>query len=85
MSPHFGSETDEYVALAMRNAEIETLEDGSLYAEIQGFEGVWAEGEDVPSVREELREVLSEWLGFRLSRNLVVPKVGGSRRAAFED
>lgn len=68
--------TDDYVGLAMRNAEFETLEDGGLYAEIPGFRGVWAVGGNAAAVREELREVLREWMEFGNSKNLDVPKIG---------
>ena len=67
----------EYIELAMKKAEFETLEDGTFYAEIPGFRGVWAEGETLPEVREELREVLQEWVEFRLPKDLEIPKVGG--------
>jgi predicted RNase H-like HicB family nuclease len=67
----------EYIEMAMQNAGFETLEDGTIYAEIPGFQGVWAEGETIPEVREELREVLQEWVEFRLLKDLSIPRVGG--------
>ena len=66
----------EYIELAMKKATFETLEDGTIYAEIPGFRGVWANGEAIPEAREELREVLQEWVEFRLLRDLDIPKVG---------
>lgn len=67
----------EYIQLAMQEAEFETLDDGTIYAEIPSFRGVWADGEDIPEVCEELREVLQEWVELRLAMNLDIPKVGG--------
>jgi predicted RNase H-like HicB family nuclease len=67
----------EYIELAMKKAEFETLEDGTFYAEIPGLRGVWAEGETIPEVREELREVLQEWVEFRLPKDLEIPRVRG--------
>ena len=67
----------EYIELAMEKAEFETLEDGAIYAEIPGFRGVWAEGETIPEVRKELREVLQEWVELRLPKDLDIPKVDG--------
>jgi len=65
----------EYVDSALNHASFEELEDGTLYAEIPGFKGVWASGEDVPEVREELREVLQDWIEFRTRRDLELPTV----------
>jgi predicted RNase H-like HicB family nuclease len=38
------------------------LEDGTWFAEIPGFEGVWANSKTVENCRNELIEVLEEWL-----------------------
>ena len=67
----------EYIEMAMREATFENLEDGTIYAEIPGFRGVWANGETIPEVREELREALQEWIEFRLPKDLDIPRVGG--------
>jgi len=45
-------------------------EDGSYYGEIPGFDGVYANSATLEACREELREVLEEWILFRVSRNL---------------
>lgn len=65
----------EYMDSAMSQASFEELEDGTLYAEIPGFRGVWASGEDVPAASEELREVLRDWIGLRTTRGLEIPTV----------
>lgn len=68
----------EYVQGAMRKAKYEILEDdGSFYGEIPGFQGVWANAAALEECREELREVLEEWLLLRISRNMPVPAVDG--------
>ncbi len=67
----------EYLDMAMQVATYEILEDGTVYGEIPGFRGVWAEGVTIPEVRTELREVLQEWIELRLIRELDIPKVGG--------
>ncbi len=67
-----------YIEFAMKKAKFENLGDGTIYAEIPGFAGVWAEGDTIPEVREELREVLQEWIELRLPDNdLGIPVVGG--------
>ncbi len=45
--------------------------------EMPGFEGVWANASTLESCREELEEVLEEWLLFRVSRQLPLPVVEG--------
>ncbi|MEW6127099.1 MAG: type II toxin-antitoxin system HicB family antitoxin [Acidobacteriota bacterium] len=67
-----------YLKAAMRQARYEILpDDHSFYAEIPGFEGVYANAATLEDCREELAEVLEEWLLFRISRNLPVPVADG--------
>jgi predicted RNase H-like HicB family nuclease len=68
----------EYVSAALHKARYEILtEDGSYYGEIPDFEGVYANASSLEACREELREVLEEWILFRVSRNLPMPVVDG--------
>lgn len=67
-----------YLNAAMREARYGILsEDGSYYGEIPEFVGVYANAETLEACREELAEVLEEWLLFRISRNLTLPVAGG--------
>src|SRR4030042_533558 len=52
----------EYIQGALENAEYKKLDDGTWFAEISGFEGVWANGKTVEECRKELEEVLEEGL-----------------------
>jgi len=68
----------EYLSAAMRHAKYELLsDDGSFYGEIPDFQGVYANQETLESCREQLHEVLEEWVLFRVSRNLDLPVVDG--------
>ncbi len=68
----------EYIRAAMHRARYEILpDDEALYGEIPGFEGVYADAATLEECREELEEVLEEWIFFRISRNLPVPDVDG--------
>jgi predicted RNase H-like HicB family nuclease len=68
----------QYLAAALGKARYEILpDDGSYYGEIPGFEGVYANAATLEACREELREVLEEWILFRVSRNLALPVVDG--------
>jgi predicted RNase H-like HicB family nuclease len=75
----------QYIQAAMRQAKYEILsDDGSFYGEIPDFQGVYANAETLEECREELAEVLEEWLFFRISRNLSLPVVNGLRLAIEE-
>jgi predicted RNase H-like HicB family nuclease len=64
----------QYLRAALHQAKYEILiDDGSFYGEIPGFDGVYANAVTLESCREELEEVLEEWILFRVSKNLSVP------------
>ncbi len=66
-----------YIRAALHHARYRQLEDGTFFAEIPGFEGVWANAPDLESCREELEDVLEEWILVRVSRHLALPTVDG--------
>jgi predicted RNase H-like HicB family nuclease len=68
----------EYTQAALRHAKYEILpDDGSYYGEIPQCNGVYANAETLEDCREQLREVLEEWLLFRIHRNLPLPVIDG--------
>ena len=67
----------KYLRAAMRGAKYELLEEGGYYGSIPGFDGVWADAACLEDCRDELEEVVQEWLLFRLSRQLPVPILDG--------
>ena len=68
----------KYLRAAMLNAKYEILsDDGSFYGEIPGCQGICANTDTLETCREELEEVLGEWVLFRISRNLALPVVDG--------
>ena len=68
----------KYIANAMAKAKYEILrEDNSFYGEIPGFEGVYANSKELETCRDELEDVLEEWLFLRISRNLPIPSING--------
>ena len=67
-----------YIRGALGRAHYEILEDdGSSYGEIREFEGVYANADALETCREELQEVLEEWILLRVSRDLPLPTVDG--------
>ncbi|NMG06280.1 type II toxin-antitoxin system HicB family antitoxin [Brasilonema sp. UFV-L1] len=68
----------KYIQAAMYEAKYKILsEDGTFYGEIPGFQGVWANADTLEACREELAEVLEEWILLRVSRNLPLPIIDG--------
>jgi predicted RNase H-like HicB family nuclease len=64
----------EYLQAALRHARYEILpDDGTYYGEIPECNGVYANAATLEVCREELREVLEEWVLFRVHRNLALP------------
>jgi predicted RNase H-like HicB family nuclease len=53
------------------------LEDGTWFAEIKGFEGVWANAGSVEECRSELKEVLEEWLVLKIRDRDYIPDIEG--------
>jgi predicted RNase H-like HicB family nuclease len=67
-----------YINAAMRRAHYEILpDDNTFYGEIPDCQGVYANATSLEKCREELEEVLEEWMLFRVYRNLPVPIIEG--------
>jgi predicted RNase H-like HicB family nuclease len=67
----------EYLQAAMRRAEYKTLEDGTFFGEIPGFQGVWANTDALEECKVELREVLEEWLLLQIADGNELPVLDG--------
>ena len=60
-----------YIRAAMHQARYEILpDDSTFYGDIPGLDGVYANSKTFETCREELEEVLEEWILFRVSRQL---------------
>jgi predicted RNase H-like HicB family nuclease len=67
-----------YINAAMHRATYEILpDDATFYGEIPNFQGVYANAPTLEACRDELEEVLEEWILFRVSRSLPLPVVDG--------
>ena len=66
-----------YIQNAMRLAKYEILEDSQYYGEIPGFQGVWAQAENLEACREELQSALEDWLILGLRMGHKIPIVAG--------
>lgn len=68
----------KYILAALKKAHYEILpDDGSFYGEIPGFDGVYANTGTLENCRDELVEVLEEWILLRVARHLPLPVIEG--------
>ena len=68
----------EYVAVALEKAQYKKIENEYPYfAEVPELEGVWATGKTIEDCRNELIEVIEEWIVARLQRGLSIPALSG--------
>jgi predicted RNase H-like HicB family nuclease len=63
----------QYVDEALRRAHYDKLEDGTFCAEIADLQGVLAAGKTLEECRDQLAEVVEEWVLVRVARGLTVP------------
>jgi predicted RNase H-like HicB family nuclease len=68
----------DYIQAALKKAKYEILpDDGTYYGEITGFKGVWANADTLEDCRNELKEVLEDWILISISQHLPLPIVEG--------
>jgi len=68
-----------YIQRAMNHAKYEILpDDGNYYGEIQECNGVYASSDNLEDCRQELQEVLEDWILFRIHKNLSLPVIDGT-------
>ncbi len=65
----------EYIQAALEISQYKKIEDGSWFAEIPGFDGVWSNGRSVEECRKELVEVLEEWLILKIQDKDHIPVI----------
>lgn len=59
----------KFIEQKLKNARYKLLKDGSCFGEIPDLRGVWANAKSLENCREELREVLEEWLLLKVKDN----------------
>ena len=70
------SSWDEYIETAVSMAIYKVLDDdGSYFGEIPGLQGVWANNDTLEECREELREVLEDWIAIGIELGHDIPDI----------
>jgi predicted RNase H-like HicB family nuclease len=75
---------EEYLNAGMRLAKYKLLEDNSFYASILEAPGVWANAETLEDCRDELREVLEDWVLLGVARGHEIPVFSGFSLPNFQ-
>lgn len=68
---------NRFIEKQLKRARYKLLKDGTYFAEIPGFRGVWADGRNSEQCREELKEVLEDWSW--LKKNTTTYELMGAR------
>lgn len=69
---------DRYLQEALKGTVVKRLETGPLFAEIPGFDGVWASDDDLGACVAQLREALFDWLVLKIEQDdRDIPVVAG--------
>ncbi len=74
----------KYCSVALQSAQYKKLDDGTWFAEINGFEGVWGNGLTIEESRQDLLEVLEEWLMIKIQDGDQIPVIDGLEIKVFE-
>ena len=65
-----------YIAEALHRAQYRIVDDGLFCATVAGLPGVVATGQTLEACRDQLAEVIEEWLLVRVSQGLRIPRLG---------
>lgn len=66
----------QYVEEALQSARYDKLEDGTFYGEVPRLRGVLVTAEKLEECRNQLAEVVEEWVLVRVAKGLAVPSFG---------
>lgn len=67
----------EYIQHAMRHAKYEIMESGRFYGHIPECQGTWGEGATLEECRDELQNVLEDWLMVAIRFGDPLPVIDG--------
>jgi predicted RNase H-like HicB family nuclease len=70
-----------HIAQGLRRAQDRIFDDGLFCATVAGLPGAIATGRTLEACRDQLVEVVEEWLLVRVSQGLRIPRLSTGRRA----
>ena len=76
----------KYLESKLKKAKFKVLKDGSYFASIPGLSGVWANAKNKQACKDELQEVLEEWVLLKVRDREAIPglSIKFDRRSAFK-
>ncbi len=63
----------KFIEQKLRMAKYKLLTDGTFFAEVPSIRGVWANAKTLEKYREELAEVLEDWLFLNIREKRSIP------------
>jgi len=63
----------DYIRNKLKTASYKILKDGTYFGEIKGVKGVWANAKNLEKCRQELRDVLEDWVVVQIRSGKKVP------------
>ena len=66
----------KHIELAMEDVAFKELCDGTVFADIPGFQGAWANADTLEDCRREMKEVLEDWILLGIKLRHSIPVVG---------
>jgi len=71
----------QYVRDALEHARYRELKDGSVFGEVPGLRGVYANAETQEDCRTQLAQVLKAWVSLRVEKHLRLPSFSRGMQA----
>ena len=62
-----------YIHNKLKTASYKILKNNTYYGEVRGVKGVWANAKTLEKCREELKEVLEDWVVIQIRSGKKVP------------
>ena len=72
----------QYVDEALKMARYDKLDGDTFYGEVPRLRGVMATASTLERCREQLAEVIEEWVLIRVAKRLPIPRLGNARSAS---
>lgn len=63
----------QFIDKQLKKAQYKLLKDGTYYGKIPGLKGVWANAKNLEICRNELQEVLEDWLFLKIKDDERIP------------
>ena len=72
----------EYILTAIGRAHYELMEDGRFFSSIKELPGIWADGDSLEECRNNLQDVLEDWIFVSISEKMPIPEIDGVKIAS---